>query len=114
MKLFFLIVLFSFGFCSKLHLGFLSKIDTSQNEDYDYSPFSPSSSMEIKQNLADIDPVDNSLQISTMTNQFTNVQTETKKPIMKDFPQDNKNYIEIRKNFKEPASMHINYYINSV
>lgn len=114
MKLFFFILFFSLVFCSKLHLAFLSKIDTPQNEDSDYSPFSPSSSMQIKQNLAEIDPVDNSLQISTMTNQFMNVQTETKKPIVKDFPQDNKDYIEIRKNFKEPASMHINYYINSV
>ena len=114
MKLFLFILFFSFGFCSKLHLAFLSKIAATQNEDFDYSPFSPTSSMEIKQNLAEIDPVENSLQISTITNQFMNVPTETRKPIVKDFPQDNKNYIEIRKNFKEPASMHINYYINSV
>ena len=114
MKVFFFIFFLIFGFGSNTHLSFLSKIDTLQNEDSDYSPFSPSSSLETKENLADIDPVDKSLQISAMTNQFTNVQTETKKPIVKDFPQDNRNYIEIRKNFKEPASMHINYYINSV
>ena len=110
-------IFFSFVSPSRLHSSFLAKIgDPSPSEEMDFSsPFSPMPpSVEIPGNLADINPVENSLQISTMTNQFTNTIPETKKPIVKEFPQDNNNYIEIRKNFKEPEMMHVNYYINSV
>lgn len=91
---------------------FLTKIDNNQLEGNDYSPFTPTSSLEVSEDLKDLNPVQNSLEISTITNQFTNVLTETKKPIVKDFPKDQK-CLEIRKSFKDPARMHINYYLNA-
>lgn len=96
----------------KENVKFLENIDKNQLEVDEYSPFTPTSSLEVSLDLKDLNPVKNSLEISTLTNQFTHVLTETKKPILRNLPQDQK-CLEIRKKFKDPAKMHINYYLNS-
>ena len=99
----------------KENLSFLSTIDDFHNEnENDYSPFAPTSSdSDVREDLQNINPVENSIEISTITNQFTNVLTEKKKPVITELPKISDNYVEIRKNFKEPSKMHIHYYLNS-
>lgn len=92
----------------------LSANDSPSSEEISYSPFAPFSPSETFFNLSELNPVEKSLKISEVTNQFTNVLPETKKPIVSDFPKDEDSYPEVRKNFHAAAAFHVNYYINSI
>lgn len=81
----------------------------------EYSPFSTITAEETAETLQESSPIEKSLQISAITNEITTNSIETKKkPILTEFPQENKqNYVEIRKNFKFPAIFHARFYINT-
>lgn len=95
--------------------GNLEKLSSTDENIEDYSPFSPIIAEKTDESFEKLSPVEKSLEISAITNEMTTNSIETKKkPILRDFPRENQeNYVELRKNFKVPASFHARFYLNT-
>lgn len=81
------------------------------SEEEEYSPFSVIKSENNPEfNIENIDPIKNSIEISTITNKYGFL--EKKKPI-KNIESENLKITEMRKNFNNPASLNTIFYLNN-